>query len=147
MDEQTRRAHGAGAGAAGEPGGPPHGWYYFGPEPPWAGGAPHHGRHHDDRRDSGRNRGHDGGHANADLMEAFDRMSRGDLGAETIGKLFDVTDRDFWKGALVGSAAALALSNLPALKALFGAAVASAGGAMAKPAAAGARDKGEDDAA
>jgi hypothetical protein len=53
--------------------------------------------------------------ANSDFKEAFDRLSRGDLSAETIGKLLGLDDTDFWKGALVGAAAALLATNLPAL--------------------------------
>lgn len=50
-------------------------------------------------------------------MQAFDRLARGDVSAETLGMLFNLRDRDFWKGAVAGSAVALA--NLPALKAMF----------------------------
>lgn len=48
-------------------------------------------------------------------MEAFDRLSRGDLSADTIGKLFNLKDRDFWTGAVVGAAGALLATNLPTL--------------------------------
>jgi|GEM_PF-2451986 len=81
----------------------PHGWYYYGPQPPWAAGPP-----------TG------GGADNSELMEAVDRLSRGDVSPSTLGKLFNLNDRDFWTGALVGSAAVLVLTNLPAVKAFVG---------------------------
>lgn len=112
---------------------PPHGWYYFGPQPPWSSGASHQGqgsfRHqHGAAEEHGSTGQNPMGHGpqdnasgdNSDLMEAFDRMSRGDVNAETLGKMFSLNDRDFWKGALVGSAAVLLISNLPALKSMLG---------------------------
>ncbi|PTQ71888.1 hypothetical protein [Celeribacter persicus] len=109
---------------------PPFGWYYFGPEPPWktSGAAP-------SSRDTNADAS---GEDNTDLMRAFDRLSRGEVNAETIGKLFDLKDRDFWKGALAGAAAALAANNLPALKAMAASVMAGAfaQATPAKPAAA-----------
>ncbi len=55
-------------------------------------------------------------------MQAFDKMSRGEVDAQTLGSLLNLNDRDFWKGALVGSAAVLLLSNLPALTSMVQAA-------------------------
>ncbi|MFW5881368.1 MAG: hypothetical protein ACOCTP_02490, partial [Roseicyclus sp.] len=46
--------------------GPPEGWYYFGPQPPWA--AATHGPEPD----------------TAKLKEAFDELSRGEVNAETL---------------------------------------------------------------
>lgn len=110
------------------------GWYYFGPEPPWANpaanswqGAPHGsgygeaacgGGHHHHHAPGGGAYGVHHQHAgddSTDLMEAFDRLSRGDLSADTIGKLFNLKDRDFWTGAVVGAAGALLATNLPTL--------------------------------
>lgn len=79
-------------------------------------------------------------------MEPFDRLSRGRIDAETLGKPFYAADRDFWKGAPAGSAAALALSNLPALKAAFGAMEASAASAGTPEARADAQDEKDDSA-
>jgi hypothetical protein len=114
------------AGAAAQ-GIPLVGWYYFGPEPPWANpaanawqGAPYgpgHGRAGcaGGRNPTGGGAGHHASDDSADLMEAFDRLSRGDLSADTIGKLFNLKERDFWTGALVGAAGALLATNLPTL--------------------------------
>lgn len=113
----------------GEPGAgatPPVGWYYFGPEPPWvAGCAPGWGPQAGPGQGGAQN-GPQSGFGpgpqqpdNRDLMQAFDRLARGDVSAETLGMLFNLRDRDFWKGAVAGSAVALALANLPALKAMF----------------------------
>ena len=103
---------------------PPHGWYYYGPEPPWAGGAAGGGA---------------GPHADGkDLMEAFDRLSRGEMNAETLGHFLNPRDREFWKGALLGSMAALALANMPALKAM----AAGLAGQAAQAARGGARPGG-----
>ncbi|TKD14467.1 hypothetical protein FBT96_18255 [Rhodobacter capsulatus] len=118
---EPRQGQGPGFGAA-----PPVGWYYFGPEPPWgAGCAPGWGP----QAGPGPAAGFQGGAQlgpqpqpqpdNRDLMQAFDRLARGDVSAETLGMLFNLRDRDFWKGAVAGSAVALALANLPALKAMF----------------------------
>ena len=74
-----------------------------------------------------------GGADNADLMQAFDRLARGDLSAETLGALFNIRDRDFWKGAVAGSIAALALANLPTIKA-FASMVGAQAFAAARPA-------------
>lgn len=130
MKGEHRHGHGAGHHMH-----PPHGWYYFGPEPPWA-QAPAEGRHGPvDARygaTDSHGRSDDTGHDNADLMAAFDKMSRGELSAETLGTLFSLNDRDFWKGALVGSAVVLALSNLPALKELFAKLAASTSGTGAQ---------------
>lgn len=138
----------AGRGHASAAEQPPFGWYYFGPEPPsfqpqgpaaptlengygaqqaqhgpagwggdspsWHGGHGHRGPSYDD---------------SADLKEAFNRLSRGDLSADTIGKLIGMSDREFWKGALAGAAAVLLVNNLPAVRKIFaGAANSGAGG-------------------
>ncbi|MBN9673486.1 hypothetical protein [Roseibium aggregatum] len=109
----------------GQNGQPPHGWYYFGPQPPWAGGGQGpFGAAGGSAGDAGVQPDAEAG--NQDLMDAFNRLSRGDLSAETLGKLFDLKDRDFWKGALLGSAAVLAVSNMPAIKALIASFTASA---------------------
>jgi hypothetical protein len=115
------------AGAA-EQGVPLVGWYYFGPEPPWVNPAAHiwqaapNGSGYGQASWSGGYHGAVGGGAahkssddSADLKEAFDRLSRGDLSADTIGKLLNLKDRDFWTGALVGAAGALLATNLPML--------------------------------
>ncbi len=115
-----------GLGSSG--GAPPFGWYYFGPEPPvlrtngpssFSPGESHE-THAPDARSGGIN-----AHRNADLKEAFDRLSRGDLSADTIGKLLGIDDREFWKGALIGAAAALLANNLPILKSAFAGAMRS----------------------
>lgn len=72
---------------------------------------------------------------NADFKEAFDRLSRGDLSADTIGKLLGLDHSDFWKGALVGAAAALLANNLPALVTML------SGLAQSKPGADGATNR------
>ncbi|MEG6508988.1 hypothetical protein V6C03_08390 [Methyloligella sp. 2.7D] len=63
---------------------------------------------------------------NAAHKEAFERLSRGNVDAETIAKLLSLDERDFWKGALVGAGAALLATNLPALKAMLAGALAAA---------------------
>jgi len=118
-DDDDRRGGGPGPGAA-----PPVGWYYFGPEPPWgAGCAPGWGTPTGagPRSQGAAQNGPQSGPPpdNRDLMQAFDRLARGDVSAETLGMLFNLRDRDFWKGAVAGSAVALALANLPALKAML----------------------------
>ena len=129
-DEDDRRS-----GDSGGPGAPPPvGWYYFGPEPPWvAGCAPGWGPQAGPGQGGAQNGPQSGFGSgfgpgsgpgpqqpdNRDLMQAFDRLARGDVSAETLGMLFNLRDRDFWKGAVAGSAVALALANLPALKAMF----------------------------
>ncbi|MGZ9090284.1 MAG: hypothetical protein ACXW3T_01505 [Rhodoplanes sp.] len=120
-------------GAAGH-GAPPYGWYYFGPEPAWsqpganAWRGASHGIGHGDAGPSSGHHGPSGGAAppygqtrvdNSDLTEAFDRLSRGDLSADTIGKLLNLDDRDFWTGALLGAAAALLATNLPNLMSIL----------------------------
>ncbi|MCB9959727.1 MAG: hypothetical protein H6843_14115 [Rhodospirillaceae bacterium] len=108
----------AGAAAGDAPGDLPFGWYYYGPDPAMeaaaAGGPGGHGgpAHGDDT---------------AAYRAAFDQLARGDLNADTLGKLFNLDDRDFWKGALVGAAATLVLSNLPAIKSMLAGLAASAG--------------------
>lgn len=118
-DDRPGTGPGFGAGAA-----PPVGWYYFGPEPPWgAGCAPGWGTPAGAQRGAGPGAAQPGPQPqqpdNRDLMQAFDRLARGDVSAETLGMLFNLRDRDFWKGAVAGSAVALALANLPALKAML----------------------------
>ncbi|MDF2140888.1 hypothetical protein [Paenirhodobacter sp. CAU 1674] len=109
---------------------PPVGWYYFGPEPPWATPA---GTPQQADPQAGYGAQMQGGADNADLMQAFDRLARGDLSAETLGALFNIRDRDFWKGAVAGSIAALALANLPTIKA-FASMVGAQAFAAARPA-------------
>lgn len=91
---------------------PPEGWYYYGKESPW--GEQAAGQSGD----------------TADLKQAFDKLSRGDVDADMLGKLFALDDRHFWKGALVGAGVVLAMSNLPAIKAFLAMAMAGAGDAM-----------------
>lgn len=94
----------------------PEGWYYYGKQPPWAGqSAP--------REDPA-----------SDLKQAFDKVSRGNVDADTLGKLFALDDRHFWKGALVGAGVVLAMSNLPAIKGFMTMAMAGAGDMMRSPA-------------
>lgn len=94
----------------------PEGWYYYGKQPPWAGpSAP--------RED-----------AASDLKQAFDKISRGNVDADTLGKLFALDDRHFWKGALVGAGVVLAMSNLPAIRGFMTMAMAGAGDMMRSPA-------------
>lgn len=119
--------HGARPGEAATEGLPPYGWYYFGPEPPlpqpdtnvWQGGPYGHGHAGETRHQHAMGGGASpfgpASDPSGDLKEAFDRLSRGDLSADTIGKLLNLNDRDFWTGALVGAAAALLASNLPTL--------------------------------
>ena len=128
--EATSKAHSG--GVAGDGAAPPYGWYYFGPEPAWSQlGANQGGPYGMESRDAGPTAGHHGpaggaappyGQAridNADLKEAFDRLSRGDLSADTIGKLLGMDDRDFWTGAVLGAAAALLATNLPAIMSML----------------------------
>ncbi|KQB12099.1 hypothetical protein H9N28_11125 [Rhodobacter capsulatus] len=134
-DEDQPRSPGRGEPGVGAT--PPVGWYYFGPEPPWVAGCapgwgpqagPGQGGAGWGGAQNGPNSGFGPGFGaapgpqepdNRDLMQAFDRLARGDVSAETLGMLFNLRDRDFWKGAVAGSAVALALANLPALKAMF----------------------------
>ncbi|MGD9919028.1 MAG: hypothetical protein AB7U46_13500 [Paenirhodobacter sp.] len=124
----------------------PAGWYYFGPQPPWdaeKNQATPPGQAEGDQGNRA-NAGHanwnlrdgEGPHRrpdpkdlddNEDLKEAFDRISRGDIGADTIAKLFNVRDRDFWVGAIGGSIVALALNNLPQIKMMLAMLTASGG--------------------
>ncbi|WP_444429603.1 hypothetical protein ACTTAM_13525 [Rhodobacter capsulatus] len=150
-DEDDDRGRGQGAAGPGFGAAPPVGWYYFGPEPPWVSGCapgwgPQAAAGQAGTGQAGGGPGFQGGAQagpqpqpdNRDLMQAFDRLARGDVSAETLGMLFNLRDRDFWKGAVAGSAVALALANLPALKAMF-AGLAAQGfgmGAMATPPAA-----------
>ena len=131
------------SGIAGE-GIPPFGWYYFGPEPPFAQSGANPGQggpqgmgydhacqtawHHGGARGAASPYAQARGDNN-DLKEAFDRLSRGDLSADTIGKLLNLDDRDFWTGALVGAAAALLATNLPTLMSMFSAAARPKAGA------------------
>ncbi|ODR95266.1 hypothetical protein AUC70_06135 [Methyloceanibacter stevinii] len=126
----------------------PFGWYYFGPEPPTfqppgnpgygPGGAPGtmHGASFGPAGDPyGAAPGAHGGDAyekhdkSAAYMDAFDRLSRGHVDAQTIGKLLSLDDEEFWKGALVGAGAALLATNLPALKTMLAGAFAGGGAA------------------
>lgn len=70
----------------------------------------------------------------AQLQEAFETLSRGEVNPEMLGKLLALDDRHFWKGAVVGAGVVLALSNLPAIKAFMAMAAASAGEAMTRAA-------------
>ena len=130
--EATSKAHSG--GVAGDGAAPPYGWYYFGPEPAWSqlgANASQGGAHEMGHGDGGPTAGHHGpagGAAppygqtrvdNSDLKEAFDRLSRGDLSADTIGKLLNLDDRDFWTGAVLGAAAALLATNLPTLMSML----------------------------
>ncbi|RBO53894.1 hypothetical protein DSD19_07225 [Rhodovulum sp. BSW8] len=99
--QQPGAPYGQGGAWAGRP---PCGWYYFGPEAPVGPGPQQRS----------------GGADTADYIEAFEHLSRGDVNPAALGKLLALNDRDFWKGALIGAGAVLALSNLPALKALLG---------------------------
>ena len=123
---------------------PPHGWYYFGPQPPWMFGAQHqwqgpYGPHYASAASHAAAgppshavaSGHGGD--SPDIMETIDRMAQGDVSAASLGKLFSLSDPDFWKGALVGSAAVLVLSNLPALTSMLGALSKSATGSSGTP--------------
>lgn len=136
----------------------PYGWYYFGPDPfqaggpaatqwgawqgeTWQGGgagqarhpqAHHPEAHHPEAQYPGSAPAEEPAHHA--MKEAFDRLSRGDLSAESLGKLLDLDDREFWKGALVGAAATLIATNLPALKGLLeGLARPAAGRGKARP--------------
>ncbi|ODS01391.1 hypothetical protein AUC68_00585 [Methyloceanibacter methanicus] len=123
----------------------PFGWYYYGPEPPafppygnagyGAAGAPGmmHGGVFGPAGDPYRAgpgadayASHD---RNAAYKEAFDRLSRGHVDADTIGKLLSLDDDGFWKGALIGAGAALLATNLPTLKTMFAGAFTGAAGA------------------
>jgi hypothetical protein len=131
--EATSGAYSGGvAGERASP--PPYGWYYFGPEPAWSqlgANASQGGAHEMGPGDGGPTAGHHGaargaappyGQAridSADLKEAFDRLSRGDLSADTIGKLLGMDDRDFWTGAVLGAAAALLATNLPTIMSML----------------------------
>ncbi len=134
--------------ATDDQGAPSSGWYYFGPPPPWSQSAPPnataawpYGPYQAGHAAAGGTgwgnasagataAPHGQGRvANADFKEAFDRLSRGDVSADTIGKLLGLDDSDFWKGALVGAAAALLASNLPILMNML------SGLAQSKPAA------------
>ncbi|KGJ06661.1 hypothetical protein SAMN04487972_102295 [Paracoccus halophilus] len=97
--------------AEGETRSMPEGWYYYGAQPPWQAAA-------------------SAGTKAADLKQAFDKLSRGDVDADTLGKLLALDDKHFWKGALVGAGVVLALTNLPMLKAVMANAMAGAGDVM-----------------
>ncbi len=147
--EATSGAYSGGVG--GSP--PPFGWYYFGPEPAWpqtGAAASPGGAHAMGLGDGGPTAGHHaaaGGAAppygqarvdHADLKEAFDRLSRGDLSADTIGKLLGMDDRDFWTGAVLGAAAALLATNLPTIMSMLS--------GVARPKAGAEQDSDQNDA-
>ena len=62
------------------------------------------------------------GHAHgASMSDLVNEVANGGNGLSTLGKLLNVDDPDFWKGALVGAAAVLLLTSDAVQNALFGA--------------------------
>lgn len=56
----------------------------------------------------------------ARVSELVDEIANGGNGLSSIGRLLNLDDVDFWKGALVGAAAVLLLTNESVQGALFG---------------------------
>lgn len=120
--------------AAGPP--PGYGWGYYGPPPgapgPWGpypggfhgGGMPGWGPmgpgpgHCPDPRGMP-GHGPRGGQGHGPAMEQLFEEMAGGSGLAGLGKLLDFEDTDFWKGALVGAAAVLLLTNETVQQSLF----------------------------
>ena len=94
---------------------PPQHPYYAAP-PPMAG---HPGFH----TSAG---GHPGQGQGPGMSEVMEELANGGSGLSSLGKLLDFDDKDFWKGALVGAAVVLLLTNESVQNTLF------RGGAKAK---------------
>lgn len=56
----------------------------------------------------------------ARVSELVEEIAGGGSGLSSLGKMLDLDDVDFWKGALVGAAAVLLLTNDSVQSALFG---------------------------
>ncbi|ULB12414.1 hypothetical protein ORIO_21760 (plasmid) [Cereibacter azotoformans] len=116
--------------AGGPPPGWPPGWYYYGPEmPPFAApfpgwcyppGAAMPGGHPAPQPDATA-----GGLDTEAMQEMFEQFARGEVKADTIGRLLGVCDHEFWKGAMFGAAAGLLAANIPAIRSILGALMAS----------------------
>jgi hypothetical protein len=53
------------------------------------------------------------------MSEVMDEIANGGTGLASLGKLLDLDDTEFWKGALVGAAAVLLLTNETVQKTLL----------------------------
>ncbi|WP_131445879.1 YtxH domain-containing protein [Parasulfuritortus cantonensis] len=59
----------------------------------------------------------------AGMSQVMDEIANGGSGLTSLTRMLDLDDKDFWKGALVGAAAVLLLTNDSVQKALFRGAV------------------------
>lgn len=112
---------------------PPHGYY---PPPPqaapyWSGAMPPPGHGYGYAEPSPGPSGNAGqpgmGHAGAGhghgarVSDLVNEVASGGSGLSSLTRMLDLDDIDFWKGALVGAAAVLLLTNGSVQSALFGA--------------------------
>jgi hypothetical protein len=74
------------------------------------------------------------------MAEVVEELANGGNGLATLGRMLNVDDSQFWKGALIGAAAVLLLTNESLQQALF------AGAAKAKDAAGFGGDDSKDGA-
>ncbi|AHF05384.1 hypothetical protein MARPU_04740 [Marichromatium purpuratum 984] len=58
--------------------------------------------------------------AGAGVAELVDELANGGNGLNSLSKLIDFNDTDFWKGALLGAAAVLVFTNGSVQRTLFG---------------------------
>ncbi|MGQ9659844.1 MAG: hypothetical protein ACUVT0_07075 [Thermochromatium sp.] len=112
---------------------PPHGYYSPPPQfaPYWSGAMPPHGHgygHAEPSPGPSGNAGQPGmGHAGArhghgaSVSDLVNEVAGGGSGLSSLTRMLDLDDIDFWKGALVGAAAVLLLTNGSVQSALFGA--------------------------
>jgi len=96
-------------------------WPGYAP-PPMPGYAPAMGHVHGQM--GGQEHGHLGAQASGQqaghgIAQAMQEITSGGNGLSSLGKLLDFNDTDFWKGALVGAAAVLLVTNEGVQHALF----------------------------
>lgn len=133
-NQENRPDSGHEQAAAGLP--PGYGWVYYGPPPgapgpwgPYSGGFPGGGMPGWGPMGPGPGHGADPqampGHGpragqgrGAGMEQLIEEMAAGS-GLAGLGKLLDFEDTDFWKGALVGAAAVLLLTNETVQQSLF----------------------------
>lgn len=71
----------------------------------------------------GQGAAHGQGHQGAGMAQVMQEIANGGSGLSSLTRMLDLDDKDFWKGALVGAAAVLLLTNESVQKALFRGAV------------------------
>ena len=98
---------------------------------------PHHAYPHSPYADSPHGLGQTGAGARhgAGMFDLMEEIASGGSGLSSLSKMLNFDDSDFWKGALVGAAVVLVLTNESAQGALFKT------GARAKEAVKGGLDK------